>query len=115
MGTASLVLGSGLIVFGLAYWLIMEAVPWPVDILDMFIVSVPSVVIGALFLRKYDRDKKNLEKTQIQNNEPEEEDEPEVKMSKSEWEKTIIVVVGLNIALILTVVLAIVTMDSENS
>ena len=101
MGTASLVLGIVLIVFGLSYWLIMEAVPWFVDILNVLIVSIPSVIIGALFLKKYDRDKKK-EKEPIQNNEPEEKEE---KMSKSEWQKTIIAVVGVTIAFILIIVL----------
>jgi len=102
MGTASLVLGIVLIVFGLSYWLIMEAVPWFVDILNVLIVSIPSVIIGALFLRKYDRDKKK-ENEPIQNNEPEKKDE---KMSKSEYQNTIIVVVGLTIAFILIIALS---------
>ena len=102
MGTASLVLGIVLIVFGLSYWLIMEAVPWFVDILNVLIVSIPSVIIGALFLRKYDRDKKK-ENEPIQNNEPEKKEE---KMSKSEYQKTIIVVVGLTIAIILIIALS---------
>jgi len=102
LGTASLVLGIVLIVFGLAYWLIMEAVPWPVDIFNMLIVSIPSVIIGALFLRKYDKDKKK-EKEPIQNNEPGEKEET---MSKSEYQKTIIAVVGITIAFILIITLS---------
>ena len=102
MGTASLVLGIVLIVFGLAYWLILEAVPWPVDFSNMLIVSIPSVIIGALFLKKYDRDKKK-EKEPIQNNEPEEKEE---KMSESEYQKTIIAVVGISIAFILIIAIS---------
>jgi len=102
LGTTSLVLGIGLIVFGLAYWLIMEAVPWFVDTLNVLIISIPSIIIGALFLRKYDKDKKK-EKEPIQNNEPEEKED---KMSKSEYQKTIIVVAGLIIAFILIIALS---------
>ena len=58
MGTASLVLGVGLLVSGLGYFLISVAVPWEVYYLDILIFSIPLIVVGAFFLRKYDRDRK---------------------------------------------------------
>ena len=58
MGTASLVLGIGLLVSGLGYFLISVAVPWEVYYLDILIFSIPLIVVGAFFLRKYDRDRK---------------------------------------------------------
>jgi len=104
MGTASLALGIGLIVSGFGYFLISMAVPWLVEWLDIIIISIPLIVVGAFFLRKHDRDKKkDLENKPIQNNEPEKKDE---KMSKSEYQKTIIVVVGLTIAFILIIALS---------
>ena len=102
MGTASLAIGIGLVIAGFGYFLISVAVPWEVYYLDIIIFSIPLVVVGGFFLRKYDRDKKK-ENGPIQNNEPENKEE---KMSKSEYQITIIVVAGLTIAIILIIALS---------
>jgi len=68
MGTASLVIGTALIIIG--FGLIMNEVfdPEPTaqelgeEVLAVTVVlGIPLIVAGSLFLRKYDRDKKKSE------------------------------------------------------
>jgi len=62
MGTASLVIGLGLIILG--FFLIIQTfvspstVEYEYVLLGTLIVSAPLIAVGGLLLRKYDRDKK---------------------------------------------------------
>jgi len=62
VGTASLVLGIVLIGMGI-YFLFTQGTNTPAedaiyDLAARLILGIPSIVIGGLLLRKYDRDKK---------------------------------------------------------
>ena len=63
MGTASLVIGLALIIFG--FYLIIQAFNTTYEVGEAFyelfavlIISVPLIVGGALLLRKFDKDRK---------------------------------------------------------
>jgi len=64
MGTAGLVLGTVLILFGffLISIILLSQAPtqeeWNDSLLSILIISIPMIVIGSLLLRKHDRDKK---------------------------------------------------------
>jgi len=65
MGTASLVIGLGLIILG--FFLIIQTfvspstVEYEYVLFATLIVSAPLIAVGGLLLRKYDRDKKKSE------------------------------------------------------
>jgi len=61
MGTASLVLGIALIGAGFGYFLVAEASIYYYGPTSTITISIILIVIGALLLRKYDRDKKKTE------------------------------------------------------
>jgi len=56
VGTASLVIGLALILLG--FYFIIELMNSDYWILGILVFSVPLIAGGALFLRKYDKDKK---------------------------------------------------------
>jgi len=61
VGTASLVIGLILILGGFGMFLVGTTDPtigWYFFFLAQMIVGIPMIVVGALFLRKYDRDRK---------------------------------------------------------
>ncbi len=61
MGTASLVIGLILILGGFGIFLGGNDDPtlaWHFFFLAQLIIAIPIIVVGALFLRKYDRDRK---------------------------------------------------------
>jgi len=61
MGTRSLALGIGLMVVGFSILIIVEpdpSVEWPINILGKLIISIPIMILGAFFIREYDKVKK---------------------------------------------------------
>jgi len=62
MGTASLVIGLGLIILGFFIVIQFFISPTTVELeyllLGTLIISAPLIAIGGLLLRKYDKDKK---------------------------------------------------------
>ncbi len=64
MGTTSLVLGLVFFLFGFGIVgiVLLSSQPtqddWYSSLFGSFIISIPLVIVGSLFLRKYDRDKK---------------------------------------------------------
>jgi len=108
VGTASLVSGIMLVLIGFAT--IGQALLANYFTLEQFfdslvfniIIGLPFIIVGALLLRKYDRDKKK-EKEPIQNNVPEKEVEL---VKESEWspKRTPIlkgVIIGIIVALVI--------------
>ena len=61
MGTASLAIGIGLMVAGVSILIIFEPDPnvkWYYNVLGKLIIAIPIMVLGAFFIREYDKDKK---------------------------------------------------------
>ena len=66
MGTLSLILGISLIVlsFGIIAFSLFYPTPelkdWFMGIFGSLIFAIPMIIIGAIFIRRYDKDKKKL-------------------------------------------------------
>jgi len=66
LGTASLVIGFILIIIGFMIILLMLLTnaptqeEWFDQVLGSLIVGIPIIVVGAVFLRKYDKDKRKI-------------------------------------------------------
>ncbi len=89
MGTASLIVGIGFMSVGFAvigqgflgnYWTVEQMMDYV--IVNSFI-GIPLVIVGALFLRKYDRDKNMLKKSGAEAAQEILEKQPEINLRKS--------------------------------